>query len=101
MKHINVALFVVHKGCPHTCSFCNQRSISGSTVEITAAQVHESAATAIKSLSESEAAGGVIIQRFGDLIRGQRSTPKRIEESFIATAKVNLDIHPLFFRPTF
>ena len=29
MKHINVALFVVHKGCPHTCSFCNQRSISG------------------------------------------------------------------------
>ena len=26
--------------------------------------------------------GGVIVQRFGDLIRGQRSTPKRIEESF-------------------
>lgn len=27
--------------------------------------------------------GGVIMQRFGDLIRGQRSTPKRIEESFV------------------
>ena len=27
--------------------------------------------------------GGVIVQRFGDLIRGKRSTPKRIEESFI------------------
>ena len=27
--------------------------------------------------------GGVIVQRFGDLIRGQRSTPSRIEESFI------------------
>ena len=26
--------------------------------------------------------GGVIVQRFGDLIRGQRSTHKRIEESF-------------------
>lgn len=26
--------------------------------------------------------GGVIVQRFGDLIRGQRSTRKRIEESF-------------------
>ena len=26
--------------------------------------------------------GGVIIQSFGDLIRGQRSTPKRIEKSF-------------------
>ena len=27
--------------------------------------------------------GGVIVQRFGDLIRGQRSTQKRIEESFV------------------
>ena len=27
--------------------------------------------------------GGVMIQRFGDLIRGQRSTVKRIEESFV------------------
>ena len=27
--------------------------------------------------------GGVIIQSFGDLIRGQRSTPKRIEKAFI------------------
>ncbi len=26
--------------------------------------------------------GGVIVQRFGDLIRGHRSTPRRIEESF-------------------
>ncbi|MBO5868189.1 MAG: FAD-dependent oxidoreductase [Oscillospiraceae bacterium] len=26
--------------------------------------------------------GGVMVQRFGDLIRGQRSTPKRIEEGF-------------------
>ena len=27
--------------------------------------------------------GGVIVQRFGDLIQGHRSTPKRIEEAFI------------------
>lgn len=27
--------------------------------------------------------GGVIVQRFGDLIRGRRSTPTRIEEAFI------------------
>ncbi len=27
--------------------------------------------------------GGVIVQRFGDLIRGSRSNPKRIEEAFI------------------
>ncbi len=27
--------------------------------------------------------GGVIVQRFGDLIRGRRSTPNRIEDSFL------------------
>ncbi len=27
--------------------------------------------------------GGVMVQRFGDLIRGQRSTPSRIDESFV------------------
>jgi len=27
--------------------------------------------------------GGVLVQRFGDLIRGRRSTPNRIEEAFI------------------
>ena len=27
--------------------------------------------------------GGVIVQRFGDLIRGRRSTPKRMEAAFI------------------
>lgn len=60
MKHINIALFVVHKGCPHMCSFCNQRSISGSSRDITVADVHEAAQTAIRSLSQSEAAGGEI-----------------------------------------
>lgn len=27
--------------------------------------------------------GGVMVQRFGDLVRGRRSTPKRIEENFV------------------
>lgn len=60
MKHINVALFVVHKGCPHMCSFCNQRSISGSQKEITPDEVRSAAETAVMSLSSSEAAGGEI-----------------------------------------
>ena len=60
MKHINIALFVVHKGCPHMCSFCNQRSISGSQREITPDEVRSAAETAIASLSANEAAGGEI-----------------------------------------
>lgn len=34
-KHINIALFVPHLGCPHQCSFCNQKSISGCVKQIT------------------------------------------------------------------
>ena len=35
MKHINVALFVPDEGCPHRCSFCNQKTISGKTKKLT------------------------------------------------------------------
>lgn len=60
MKHINVALFVVHKGCPHMCSFCNQRSISGSQKDLTPDDVHSAVKIAVDSLNESQAAGGEI-----------------------------------------
>ena len=30
MKQTNLSIFIPHKGCPNTCSFCNQRFISGS-----------------------------------------------------------------------
>ena len=60
MKHINVALFVVHKGCPHTCSFCNQRSITGFQRELTVDDVHEAVRTALASLDSETAAGGEI-----------------------------------------
>lgn len=29
MAHSNISIFVPHVGCPHTCSFCNQRTITG------------------------------------------------------------------------
>ena len=29
MKHINIALFIPDEGCPHRCSFCNQKTITG------------------------------------------------------------------------
>lgn len=49
MKHTSVALFVPHKGCPHQCSFCNQKSISGQTKSITADDVHSACAIAEKN----------------------------------------------------
>ena len=35
MRHANISLFVPHMGCPHQCSFCNQRTISGSVKKLT------------------------------------------------------------------
>lgn len=29
MSHINIPIFVTHLGCPHTCVFCNQHTITG------------------------------------------------------------------------
>lgn len=29
MKHSNISIFVPHIGCPHKCSFCDQRTITG------------------------------------------------------------------------
>lgn len=63
MKHINVGLFVPHEGCPHTCTFCNQRSISGSNVRLTKDMVDSAVAIATereydKSNSEIAFFGG-------------------------------------------
>ncbi|MBK5276985.1 MAG: radical SAM protein [Desulfuromonadales bacterium] len=34
MKKVTVPFFISHQGCPHTCVFCDQRTISGSTGEL-------------------------------------------------------------------
>ncbi len=49
-KHSNVALFVPHNGCPHRCSFCNQRAISGQKKPLTAAQVTTACETAVQTM---------------------------------------------------
>lgn len=49
MKHINVALFVPDLGCPHRCSFCNQKTISGKTAPVTADDIEKAVLTAIET----------------------------------------------------
>lgn len=39
MKKTNVSIFIPHIGCPHRCSFCDQRSISGAAKAPSAADV--------------------------------------------------------------
>lgn len=39
MGHSNIAIFIPHKGCPHACSFCDQKSISGEPRQVTPSDV--------------------------------------------------------------
>ncbi len=61
MKHINVGLFVPHNGCPHQCTFCNQRAISGQSKQVTPADVDE----AVKIATENPDSRGGEIAFFG------------------------------------
>lgn len=54
MKHINVALFVPDMGCLHRCSFCNQKTISGKTVQPTADDIEIAVTTALNTAGCNE-----------------------------------------------
>lgn len=49
MKHANVALFVPHIGCRHACSFCNQKTISGTASAPTPLDVRAACEIAVQS----------------------------------------------------
>ena len=48
MKHANISLFVPHAGCPHQCSFCNQKTISGSVKQLTPEDVAKTLKQAVE-----------------------------------------------------
>ena len=51
MKQTNISVFIPHIGCPHRCSFCDQRSISGAAHAPTAKEVRELLEEQAKHLS--------------------------------------------------
>lgn len=53
MKKANVAIFVPNLGCPHACSFCDQREIAGQTAIPTPHDVEETARQALSQLGDS------------------------------------------------
>lgn len=51
-KHANISVFVPHNGCPHTCSFCNQRTISGHSAQPTPEDVTRTLADDLERLEQ-------------------------------------------------
>ena len=50
MKHSNVAIFIPHSGCPNKCSFCEQNSITGKSLQPTLEDVKSIIELSIKNL---------------------------------------------------
>lgn len=48
MRHVNIAVFVPHSGCPNQCSFCNQSAISGHTKQPAPQDVIDACEVALK-----------------------------------------------------
>ena len=53
VKHANISVFVPHLGCPHTCSFCNQRYIARTSELPDEETVKKAVETAINSKNYS------------------------------------------------
>lgn len=54
MKHSNISVFVPHVGCPHKCSFCDQRTISGAQSLPHGRDVREVCEQALREVSSPE-----------------------------------------------
>lgn len=54
MRHSNISIFVPHAGCPHRCSFCDQRSISGKSNAPHADEVKRICSEALGYIDEKE-----------------------------------------------
>ncbi|MBQ8434604.1 MAG: radical SAM protein [Oscillospiraceae bacterium] len=52
MSHSNISIFVPHAGCPQQCSFCNQKTISGSQCQPTAEDVHRICSQAMEQIRD-------------------------------------------------
>ena len=54
MKHSNIAFFVPHLGCPHLCSFCDQRSISGAEKQPQPQDVRQTCAQVLERMTPQQ-----------------------------------------------
>lgn len=51
-KHVNIPIFIPHKGCRYDCAFCNQKKISGQMTEMTENKMESIIQDHIKTVAE-------------------------------------------------
>ena len=75
-KEYIIPIFVPHLGCPHQCSFCNQREISGQTKQVTAKDVKETIEFYLKNFKDD--LKYVEVAFYGTLFTPTRDTKTRL-----------------------
>lgn len=85
-RHINIPIFIPHKGCPNDCVFCNQRKISG-TLSFDITKVRDEIETALESIDTADS--DIQIAFFGGSFTG---IPRREMLYLLGIAKEYIDI---------
>ena len=86
--HYIIPIFVPHKGCSHDCIFCNQKKITGSSVEITAKEVKETIDKYLKTINRDNSY--VEISFFGGSFTG---IPMEYQNELLIVAKEAKEVH--------
>ena len=104
-RHVNIALFVPHQGCPKDCVFCNQARITGQKRErqLTEEDVRQSIETQLSTIRSDQTAeiaffGG----SFTGLPRGYQTMLLRVAHEFVTggrVAGIRLSTRPDYIAP--
>lgn len=78
----NIPVFIPHEGCPHDCTFCNQRKITGLTTSMTPQRARAEIAEGLSHLKYKEQAT-IEVAFFGGSFTG---LPLAEQEEFLKTA---------------
>jgi histone acetyltransferase (RNA polymerase elongator complex component) len=78
MKRVIVPFFIAHQGCPHTCIFCDQRTIAGAPAAV---PTRSEILARIAAYRETVATGSMEVAFFGGTFT---SLPRSVQEGLLA-----------------
>ncbi len=93
MKQTNISVFIPHNGCPHRCTFCDQRSISGTRKAPTAEEVSDLLTSQIPVLRKNVTQAEIAF--FGGSFTG---IDREYMISLLDTAKYFVRTHPDVYK---